>query len=229
METIRNSRFSVETGVEDLLAAILPHVPFDGWSEPAFKAAVGDLGVDPDLARVLCPRGGVDLAVAYHLAGDRAMEAALAKADMSALKFREKVALAVKLRLEGADAELVRRGASIFALPQNATTGGKLLWGTADAIWSALGDTSEDYNWHTKRMTLSAVYSSVVLYWMGDESEGKADTWAFLDRQIDNVMQFEKVKGTLLKLPFVPHLLAQFNKPAPSDLPGGSSRKGVRT
>ena len=64
METQRNSRFTVETGVEDLLAAILPHVPFDGWSEPAFKAAVEDLGVEMPLARVICPRGAVDLAVA---------------------------------------------------------------------------------------------------------------------------------------------------------------------
>jgi ubiquinone biosynthesis protein COQ9 len=220
METQRNSRFTVETGVEDLLAAILPHVPFDGWSEPAFKAAVEDLGVEMPLARVICPRGAVDLAVAYHRAGDRAMEAALAASDMSALKFREKVTLAVRLRLASADLELVRRGASLFALPQNAGTGGKLIWGTADAIWTALGDTSEDYNWHTKRMTLSAVYSSVVLYWMGDESEGKTETWAFLDRRIEDVMSFEKVKGGFLKLPFVPQILARLNKPAPRDLPG---------
>lgn len=220
METMRNSRFTVETGVEDLLAAILPHVPFDGWSEPAFKAAVEDLGVEMALARVICPRGAVDLAAAYHRAGDAQMVQALADADMSGLKFREKVALAVRLRLETADAELVRRGASVFALPQNAGLGGKLVWGTADAIWTALGDTSEDYNWHTKRMTLSAVYSSVVLYWIGDESAGKIDSWAFLDRRIEDVMTFEKVKGGLLKLPFVPRILAQFNKPQARDLPG---------
>lgn len=220
MEAMRNSRFTVETGVEDLLAAIVPHVPFDGWSEPAFKAAVEDLGVEMALARVICPRGAVDLAAAYHRAGDAQMVQALAQADVSGLKFREKVALAVRLRLETADVELVRRGASVFALPQNAGLGGKLVWGTADAIWTALGDTSEDYNWHTKRMTLSAVYSSVVLYWIGDESAGKIDSWAFLDRRIEDVMAFEKVKGGLLKLPFVPRILAQFNKPQARDLPG---------
>jgi ubiquinone biosynthesis protein COQ9 len=126
------------------------------------------------------------------------------------------------LRLEAADVELVRRGASVFALPQNAGLGGKLVWGTADVIWTALGDRSEDYNWHTKRMTLSAVYSSVVLYWIGDESAGKTDSWAFLDHRIDDVMTFEKVKGGLLKLPFVSKILAQFNKPAERDLPGST-------
>jgi ubiquinone biosynthesis protein COQ9 len=52
-------------------------------------------------------------------------------------------------------------------------------------------------NWYTKRATLSAVYSSTVLYWLGDETQGNEATWAFLDRRIENVMQFEQVKGKL--------------------------------
>jgi ubiquinone biosynthesis protein COQ9 len=34
---------------------------------------------------------------------------------------------------------------------------------------------------------------------VGDESEGKAETRAFLDRRIDGVMKFEKAKARLLK------------------------------
>ena len=67
----------------------------------------------------------------------------------------------------------------------------------SDAIWTILGDTSEDYNWYSKRTILSGVYSSTVLYWLGDESEGSENTWAFLDRRIDGVMQFEKVKAQM--------------------------------
>ena len=62
-------------------------------------------------------------------------------------------------------------------------------------IWSGIGDTSEDINWYSKRATLSGVYGATVLYWLGDESETNADTWAFLDRRIGNVMQIEKAKG----------------------------------
>ena len=213
METGRNSRFSIATGRADLFAAIVPHVPFDGWSEPAFKAACADLEVSVAQARLVAPRGAVDLAAEYHRAGDRAMEAAVLAADLSGLKFREKVAFAVRARLEGADAELVRRGASCFALPQNAGLGAELIWGTSDAIWCALGDGSEDYNWYSKRASLAAVYSATVLYWMGDESEGRAETWAFLDRRIENVMQFEKVKGIALKIPGLSSLLSGLRKP----------------
>lgn len=188
---------SLETARDQLLQAALPHVAFDGWSQTAFRAALDDSGLPPGLAHALFPRGGADLAVAYHKAGDRAMVAALAARDLAALRFRDRVALAVRLRLEGADRELVRRGSALFALPQHAAEGAGLIWGTADAIWAALGDTSRDLNWYTKRASLSAVYGATVLYWLGDQSEGSSDSWAFLDRRIDNVMAFEKTKAAL--------------------------------
>ena len=130
------------------------------------------------------------------------MTVALAARTLSDLRFRDRVALAVRLRLERADREIVRRGMTLFALPQNAGAGSALLWGTADAIWTALGDSSRDVNWYTKRLTLSAVYSATVLYWLGDQSEGHADTWAFLDRRIEDVMRFEKAKADFRASPW---------------------------
>ncbi|KEO50478.1 COQ9 family protein [Thioclava pacifica] len=218
---MKNDHLDMDRARSELLAAIKPHVPFDGWSEPAFKEAVADLGLDRGLARVICPRGAVDLAVAYHREGDAAMLKRLEETDLSGLKFHERIATAVRFRLEASDPELVRRGAAIFALPQNAATGSKLIWETCDKIWNVLGDQSRDYNWYTKRMTLSGVYSATVLYWMGDESEGHADTWAFLDRRIEGVMQFEKVKGAAMKLPLLPKILSGIRAPkGMDDMPG---------
>ncbi len=187
---------------DKLLDAALLHVPFDGWSEASFEAAlaevVADSGVDPALVHGLCPRGAVDLAVAYHERGDARMLERLRQADLSELKFRERIMAAVRYRLEAVeDKELVRRGMTLFALPAYAPDGARLIWNTCDAIWRELGDTSEDLNWYTKRATLSGVYSSTVLYWLGDTSEGHAATREFLDRRIENVMQFEKVKAGL--------------------------------
>ena len=191
-----------------ILQAALPHVAFDGWSEATFAAAIADSGQDAGLARALFPRAGLDLAAAYHRAGDAAMTAALATRDLTALRFRDRVALAIRLRLDGADKELVRRGSSLFALPNHAVEGAGLIWGTADVVWNALGDTSRDLNWYSKRASLSAVYASTVLFWLGDTSEGSADTWAFLDRRIENVMQFEGLKATAQKNPLVQALMS---------------------
>lgn len=208
-----------------LLQAAVMHVPFDGWSETTFDAAVDDSGVDRTVADSICPRGAVDLAIAYHAQGDAMMLEKLLQADLEEMKFRDRVAAAVRFRLEAVgDKEVVRRGSTLFALPMYAADGAKAIWGTADAIWTALGDTSEDVNWYTKRATLSGVYSATVLYWLGDTSEDHAETWAFLDRRIENVMQIEKLKAQVNNNPLLSKVMAGPNwllghVKAPSRLP----------
>lgn len=217
---MRNDHLDVARMRADLLDAIKPEVPFDGWSEASFKAAVATVGVDASLARVICPRGAVDLACDYHRAADRAAGAAIRAEDWPEMKFREKVAASVRLRLGLVEPELVRRAASVFALPQNAATGARLMWESADTIWQALGDTSTDANWYTKRAMLSGVISATVLYWMGDESEDHADTWVFLDNRIAEVMQIEKIKGGLMALPGMKSLFKVIRAPQSQPLPG---------
>lgn len=218
--------------VDRILDAALMHVPFDGWSETAYRAAVADAGVDRATADALLPRGAVDLALAFHRRGDAQMVAALKASDLSAMRFRDRVSHAVKLRLElvEADKETVRRGVTLFALPMHAADGARALWETSDAIWTALGDPSDDLNWYSKRAILSGVYSSTVLYWLGDHSAEHEATWAFLDRRIDNVMKFEEVKRSLRENRFLkpfmagPDWLASQikapNRQAPRDMPG---------
>lgn len=193
-----------------LIDAALPHVMFDGWTSTTFAAAVADSGVDPGLAQQAAPRGAVDLAVAFHRRGDAAMVAAMRAADLDAMRYSDRVTFGVRARLEAVapHREAVRRGATLFALPQHLGEGTTLIWGTADAIWTALGDTSQDMNWYTKRMTLSGVYSATLLFWLGDDSEEFADTWAFLDRRIDDVMQIERVKSRMRGNPLGRALLA---------------------
>ena len=114
------------------------------------------------------------------------------------MRFRDRIAAAVRYRVEAVeDKEAARRGTAFFSLPQNAQAGARAFWETADRIWTALGDTSDDVNWYTKRATLSGVYGATVLYWLGDDSPGHEDTWSFLDRRIEDVMRIEKAKGAV--------------------------------
>ncbi|MEM6371568.1 MAG: COQ9 family protein [Pseudomonadota bacterium] len=225
-----------ETTKDALLDAALLHVAFDGWSETTFKAAARDADIDMAMARAVCPRGAVDLALAYHARGDAAMVARIKAGDLPE-RFSEKVAAAVRFRIEVVtDKEAVRRGTTLFALPMHAADGAKAIWGTADKIWDTLGDTSDDVNWYTKRATLSGVYSATVLYWLGDDSTDNQATWAFLDRRIDNVMQIEKAKAQVRDSKVLSSLLAGPNwilgqikapprMPNP-DLPGMWSSRG---
>ena len=219
-----------------LLAAALPHVAFDGWSETSLRAACQDLSITRQMAALACPRGAIDLAIRFHHDGDEAMQVVLQKTDINAMKIREKITFSVRARLDAIrDKEAVRRGATLMALPQHAAEGAGLVWGTCDRIWAAIGDSSADVNWYPKRLTLSSVYSATVLYWLGDNSPNHQDTWTFLDRRIENVMQFEKFKAQVNANPLAKQLLAGPNWllskiKAPSgvptvDLPGNWSRR----
>ncbi len=194
---------------DKIIDATLAHVVFDGWSETSFAAAIEETGTDRATAEVIFPRGAVDVAVAFHKRGDAEMVARMKRENLLAMRYSERVAAAVRFRLEAVAAhkEAVRRGSTLFALPQYAADGAKLVWGTADAIWKTLGDRSDDYNWYTKRATLSGVYGATVLFWLGDESEDHAVSWEFLNRRIENVMQIEKLKSDIRANPLASKLL----------------------
>ena len=198
-ETDTHPEGDIETAERERVArAMMRHVPFDGWTDRALAAALADEGLPGADGRRLFPRGAVDLALANHARGDSAMLARIEAADMEAMRFRDRIAAAVRFRIEAAgDRETVRRGVTLFALPQYSGDGARAVWGTVDAIWTALGDRSDDVNWYTKRATLSAVYCSTLLYWLGDDGPDHRATWAFLDRRIDDVMQIETLKARI--------------------------------
>lgn len=182
-----------------LVEAMLPHVPFDGWSDKAVEAAAADLGVAPAAARLVFPGGAADMVAAMIAGADAKMTTALDADAFRALKVREKITRAIRTRLEQAapHREAVRRAVHILAQPHNARLAARASWGTADAIWRAAGDTSTDFNHYSKRALASGVYAATLLYWLADDSADFADTWAFLDRRIADVMRIETAKAKL--------------------------------
>ena len=187
---------------EKLIDAVAAHAAFDGWSDAALRAAAKDLDIDPALARNAFPGGAAEMTEFHSQLADRRMVAAYEQAPKEGLKLREKVALAVRLRLEAnyANREAIRRALGLLALPIHAPLASKLLYRTVDAVWYAVGDRSTDYNFYTKRALLAGVYGATVLYWLNDKSAGAAETWAFLDRRIVDVMRVPKAIGRLEKL-----------------------------
>ena len=180
-----------------LLVAALPHVPFDGWSEKALAAAAAELDIEPEEARHAFPGGPVAL-VTYHAAyADRRMEDALKETDLAAMRVRERIAHAVRLRLEqnAAHREAIRAALPVLAQPANGPHALASLYRTVDTIWFATGDKSTDFGFYTKRALLAGVYLSTLLYWLNDGSGGAEATWAFLDRRIADVMRIQTARA----------------------------------
>jgi len=182
------------------LAATLPaHAVFDGWTDEALAGAAAELGVPADRAALCFPKGALDMIDAWFEAIDRSMAEQLASIDLSSMKIRDRIRGALLARIGEATRhpDALRRALAILARPVNVARTGKLAWRAADSMWRAIGDTSVDFAWYSKRATLAALYTATMTAWMDDDSEGFADTRAFLDRRIDNVMTFEKFKARM--------------------------------
>lgn len=190
-----------------LIETALPHVVFDGWTHQSLRAAAAELGWEPWEQQRYFPRGPADAIAFFSAEADRQMLERLADLDLQSMRVRDKVASAVRLRLEVLEPhkESVRRGVSFFALPTNAALGLTCLYRTVDAVWLGVGDRSTDYNFYTKRLLLAGVLSSTVVFWLDDKSDDHEASWAFLERRIDEVMKvggrMGKTVGRFMDLP----------------------------
>lgn len=180
-----------------LALAVGENAVFDGWTRQAIDSAAAQLGVDPVQASLAMPKSQPRMIDVYIQEVDRALQAYFTPQRLEKLKIREKIRALVWRRLEvmGPAREAVRRALAILAMPQNLPLALRISWRTADLMWRIAGDTSTDFNHYTKRVTLGAVYGSTLLVWLDDRSEEWAETAAFLDRRIDEVMRFEKFKA----------------------------------
>lgn len=186
--------------LRDALApAIAHHAAFDGWTPDAQASAAAEIGVDPALAGLAFPGGAVDMIDAWFDSIDRAMCAAWTADAVAALKIRARIQALVETRIDllVPHREALRRALAILALPTNALRATRLGWRAADRIWRLAGDTATDYNHYTKRTMLLGVYAATMLVLVDDDSEGQAETRAFLARRIEDVMRIEKAKARI--------------------------------
>ena len=180
---------------DQILLAALAHVPFDGWGQTALNRGAAAAGYDAATARRLFLGGAAEMIACHSRYADRVMLEELERRDLEAMKVRERIIAAVRIRLEQntEHREAVRRGLTLLAMPQNALLATRLLYRTVDAMWYAAGDRSTDYNFYSKRALLAGVYSTTLLCWLNDKSEGFEATWAFLDRRVADVFRVPKV------------------------------------
>jgi len=184
-----------------LAPAIAEAAAFDGWKAEAVAAAAEMEGVDPALAAFAFEGGAMQMISAWIARIDADMAEALPASQIGNLPIRERIRSLVQFRLDAlvGKEEALRRALAIMAMPRNVPAATRLGWSSADAMWRLAGDTATDYNHYTKRMTLGSIYAATLAYFAQDTSDGHDDTRAFLDRRIENVMQFEKAKAKLLK------------------------------
>lgn len=179
-----------------LAPAIAEAAAFDGFTPLAIANAARAAGIDPDVAALAFPGGAADMVDAWFAAVDADMLARLPADTLAAMKIRDRITGLVEARLAilAPHRESLRRALGVLALSANVPLAARLGWRAADTMWAAAGDTATDFNHYSKRAILGSVYAATMAVFLNDESEGHADTRAFLARRIAGVMQFESWK-----------------------------------
>jgi ubiquinone biosynthesis protein COQ9 len=182
-----------------VIDALLPQVPFDGWTGKALRQALASLGLHPDDAPLLFPGGAGEMIGAYAALADERMVAAAVAADLAAYRVpaRVRAIIAIRLEQQRENREAIRRALAWMAVPANAPRAVKITAATVDSIWHAAGDTSADVSWYTKRGILAGVYASTLLFWLRDRSDEDEATLSFLDRRLENVGKIGKIRRDL--------------------------------
>ena len=188
-----------ESRREALLEAMLPEVPFDGWSRAVLRGAARRCGITVGEALALFPGGPPDLVAGFSRWADRRMLDRLETLPLEPLSVPERIAWAIGVRLEIVEPyrEAVRRALTVLALPQHTPLAARLVYETVDGIWYVAGDSATAFSFYTKRLTLAAIYGAAVLYWLDDRSEGFADTRAFFDRRLGDAVRVGRARRDL--------------------------------
>lgn len=158
------------------------------WTIEALAAGATDMGY-PSVAHGMFPRGAIEL-VDYFMdkCNDELREKLIANTELlQAMSVTERLKFGVRARLELIVPVLQTwsQAMGLGALPQNAPTTFNKLAKLSDEIWYFAGDKSTDVSWYTKRALLTGIYASTELFMLSDSSPNFEETWAFLDRRIE--------------------------------------------
>ena len=181
------------------LDAMLPDVPFDGWTEATAARAAKQASLSEGERALAAPNGVADLIDAFFDRAGQAAREALADQDISALKTPARVKAGVLAWLAALEPnrEAVRRAAVRGLLPWGAASAVQRTWRIADMVWDEAGDTSEDYNRYSKRGLLAAVIPPIIMYWLDQPSDEQLDT--YIDRRLSLASGIGRNLGRIAK------------------------------
>ena len=192
---------TAEHSKDDLIYALLQHVPFDGWSDEVIAAAAADCGVDAAEVARLLPGGAIDAVDAFADLADREMAKALDQLPERPERVSAIIREAILCRLDWATPhrEAVASGLKILAHPRHGPRAAKILYRTVDRIWRMAGDRALDLSFYTKRATLAGVFSAVLLYWVANPTADRAKIESFLDQRLKEVAIIPKITAPARK------------------------------
>jgi len=188
----------------DLIRAMLTHVPFDGWTWKAMEQGAIDIGFENKktsslrikIFKDLFKNGSIDFIDIFSELIDLEVKENYNSIEPQPERVPEKIKKIIMIRLNLCQKhkEAVRSSISLTAIPVNAKISLNILYRTCNSIWRIVGDKSTDFSFYTRRISLAAVYTSTLLFWLNDKSNDNVETEFFLDRRLDDISKISSLK-----------------------------------
>ena len=188
----------------DLIRAMLTHVPFDGWTWESMEQGAKDIGFEKKktpsirikIFKSLFKNGSIDFIDIFSEMIDLEVKEKYELIESKPTRIPEKIKKIIMIRLNLCEKyrEAVRSSISITAIPKNTKTSFNILYRTCNSIWRMAGDKSTDFSFYTRRMSLAAIYTSTLLFWLNDKSNDNVETEFFLDRRLNDISKISSIK-----------------------------------
>lgn len=174
---------------------------FDDWSNKLLANAEKQCGFAQGYHQIIFPKGVAEIIDFLEEQYDQKMLELLEKQEKP-LKIKDRIELALKIRIKCCSLKLVHLKNSIyFAQTLNTISAIKIAFRSCDLIWRYAGDQSIDYNYYTKRSLLLSVYVTSIIYYIQDDSLDNIDTDQYIAESLSDIVNIMSKFKKIFKLP----------------------------
>ena len=168
-----------------------------GLNKNSLKNISKRYGLNINEIELLFPEGNIDLIKFTLEQLNKELEEYCKKIDLIRLPVhkRIKMVLLSKISLMNKNKLFYRSIFLNLLIPKKNFSLSNQLYNSVDQIWFIAGDSSTDFNFYTKRLILSGIYSRVILFFFNNNNQEELEN--ILDESLKRVSKIPEIKSKL--------------------------------
>ena len=177
---------------EDILKKAKKIVSIEGWSSEIFSK-LQKQNIEKNDLFYFFPDGYKDL-LEYALQNiNEKLEYKLKKINLINLPINKRIKKILLLRFDilNEDKEFYKKTFNHLLLPTNNKISKKSLYNSVNTMWYLAGDNSTDFNFYTKRLILSGVYTNALFVFFSKEMKHVEEN---IDKNLKKISKIPRIK-----------------------------------
>ena len=154
-------------------------------------------GLNTDETDLLFPQGNIDLIKFALEQLNNDLQVYCRQIDLIRLPIHKRIrkVLLSKISLMNKDKSFYRSIFLNLLIPKKNFSLSSQLYNSVDQLWFIAGDSSTDFNFYTKRLILSGIYSRIMLFFFNNNNQEELEN--ILDESLKRVSRIPEIKSKL--------------------------------